>query len=485
MMSSPSLATATLGMDEIDCLSARIELPCGLVLSNRLVKAAMEPCLAKNRKPSENHFKLYSEWSNGGFGLMVTENIQVAEQYIGSPHDIVMLPSDLNKVPESWSTWAKSCRTPTLVQLCHAGLQSSRGCGRYVWEPAISPSSMRLSMGDSLLARALSILLFNTSRMMDKTDIKRVVQQFADGALLAHRCGFLGVQLHCSHGYLLAQFLSPRTNKRNDEYGNTPYNRLRILFEIIDAIRASLPASFCLSVKLNSADFVAGGLTEADALQNVEWIVQHGGVDLIEISGGTYENVVFSDWDSPSDEGHRPKDEDGHSKGLGLKIRPREAFFANFAARARSRVQEICPKNTPSILLTGGFRTRAGMAAAIDAGHTDMIGIGRPACLDPHIASRILDPDTPEPICPTVKIRGISFLQTMMPIKLMGAGFSTTWHAWQLQRISKGKKVDLQCSALAALRALAPSKSSLIYIIVYTATIFGLITSLNKLIKSY
>ncbi|KAH9813797.1 hypothetical protein DFH28DRAFT_324270 [Melampsora americana] len=125
------------------------------------------------------------------------------------------------------------------------------------------------------------------------------------------------------------------------------------------------------------------------------------------------------------------------------------------------------------------------MAAAIDAGHTDLIGIGRPACLDPQIASRILDPDTSEPICPTVKIRGIDFLQSMMPIKLMGAGFSTVWHAWQMQRISKGKTVDLQCSALSALRSLGPSKSFLISIIIHLTITFGLFASLKKLINSY
>ncbi|KAG0145382.1 hypothetical protein CROQUDRAFT_45856 [Cronartium quercuum f. sp. fusiforme G11] len=280
-------------MNEIETLATKQTLPCGLTLPNRLVKAAMEPCLAEKGEPTEKHFKLHSEWSRGGFGLIITENVQVDQRYLGTPHDII-IPKNHHtqeQIPKSWKTWSNSSSNiPTLIQLCHTGLQSCRSLGRKFWEPSISPISMRLSLGNSLLDKLFSILLFNYSKMMNKEDIKLVINQFRDGALLAYRSGFQGVQLHCSHGYLLAQFMSPRTNQRTDEYGNSPYNRLRILFEIIDSIRESVPTDFCLAIKLNSADFVDGGLSEDDALKNVEWIVEHGGVDLIEISGGTYEN---------------------------------------------------------------------------------------------------------------------------------------------------------------------------------------------------
>lgn len=124
-----------------------------------------------------------------------------------------------------------------------------------------------------------------------------------------------------------------------------------------------------------------------------------------------------------------PKNGSGVDKGArSSRTRAREAFFAEFSSRARSRVQQICPENPPLVLLTGGFRTRAGMADAIAAGHTDLIGIGRPACLDPHIASRILDPKTPTATCPTGEIRGIGLWNTLVPVKLIGSGFSTVWY---------------------------------------------------------
>lgn len=125
-------------------------------------------------------------------GCTFSENVQVAARHMGTPHDVVVPFLNPQEVPESWKAWAQSCEPPTLVQLCHAGLQSCRGMGRYLWEPSIAPSSMRLSMGDTLLARFFAFLLFNTARMMGKEDIELVVQQFRAGAILAHRSGFQG-----------------------------------------------------------------------------------------------------------------------------------------------------------------------------------------------------------------------------------------------------------------------------------------------------
>lgn len=111
----------------------------------------------------------------------------------------------------------------------------------------------------------------------------------------------------------------------------------------------------------------------------------------------------------------------------------REGFFIEFASRAWSRVRKICPDRPPLILLTGGFRTRAGMAAAVAAGHTDLVGIGRPACLDPHIASRILDPAIPHAACADPPIPGTALWKTLVPVHLVGVGFSTVWWVFSFQ----------------------------------------------------
>jgi 2,4-dienoyl-CoA reductase-like NADH-dependent reductase (Old Yellow Enzyme family) len=232
-------------------------------------------------------------------------NIQVSQRNRGLPWDVYVPERRGNEdfdaeTVDAWRDWQASCKThssssstPTLVQLVHTGRQSLRGNGRSLWEPSISPSAVRLDVGRSPLARLLGAALFNTPReMVAPSDFDKVVDEFRHAALLTLRAGFDGVQIHCAHGYLLAQTLSPRTNRRTDAYGtDNPLRGLKLVLDIVRAIRADVPSSFCLAVKLNSADYVQGGLSEDVALEHVRILAEHGGIDMIEVSGGTYENV--------------------------------------------------------------------------------------------------------------------------------------------------------------------------------------------------
>ena len=113
-----------------------------------------------------------------------------------------------------------------------------------------------------------------------------------DGARLAKEAGFAGCQLHGAHGFLLSQFLSPRTNRRTDDYGGSPEKRLALLRRLVKEIRDVCPRPYCLSVKLNSADYMATGmgLSTDEGLEQVRWLVECGEVDFVEISGGNAEN---------------------------------------------------------------------------------------------------------------------------------------------------------------------------------------------------
>ncbi|KAG0145383.1 hypothetical protein CROQUDRAFT_575524 [Cronartium quercuum f. sp. fusiforme G11] len=102
------------------------------------------------------------------------------------------------------------------------------------------------------------------------------------------------------------------------------------------------------------------------------------------------------------------------------------------------------------------------MANAVNEGNTDLIGLGRPACLNPHVASFILNSSIPKAICPTAKIGGVGLWNKLVPVKLIGIGFNTVWHAYQLQCIASGKEVDLKLSALVALSVILPSGYTLI-----------------------
>jgi len=126
---------------------------------------------------------------------------------------------------------------------------------------------------------------------METEDIDAVVADWVRGARVAKEAGFAGCQLHGAHGFLLSQFLSPHTNRRTDCYGGTAERRLRLLKRLVAEIREICPPPFCLSVKLNSADYMAeGGLMQDEALEQVRWLVACGMVDFVAISGGNAEN---------------------------------------------------------------------------------------------------------------------------------------------------------------------------------------------------
>lgn len=433
----------------INAINQPVRLPCGLELPNRLVKAAMAPCFSIDGQPSSHHHRLYRQWSRDRFGLLITENVQVCPRHLASPGDVTIQEKDNKEVPTGWEEWARVCRgTPTLVQLSHAGLQSPRGCGRPLAEPSVAPSAGRLSLGTRLIDRLAAGALFNYSREASVHDISRIVELFRSAALFCHSVGFQGVQLHCSHGFLLSAFLSPKTNRRQDEYGMSNLNRLRILFEIIDAIRSTVPASFCLAIKLNCSDLSEGGVTMEEALSNIKMIVSHGGIDLIEISGGTYSNFPTSKVDVVLSEAKS-----------GKKSEEGEAYYTSFTKEAVREIRKVAKETgqpSPALMHTGGFRSRRGMATAITQQETDLIGLGRPACLDPSLCAKILDPLLPHFSCPDPPVPGVALWNLLIPVRIIGAGFKTVWYTWQLHLMADYQPPDLGCSALGSLRVLLP-----------------------------
>ena len=182
-----------------DRLLVMIDLPCGLQLSNHLVKPAMEESLASYSRPLPNEalFRLYRAWAAADYGLLITGNVQVDSAYRGTPYDVC----HVDEHDVSWRRWAESTRpVPCLVQLCHTGRQSPRGNGRYPWQPSLAPSAVPLRGGSTLASRFLTKLLFGTPRALTSTDMDKIVDQFARAARTMERAGFAGVQLHCRYG---------------------------------------------------------------------------------------------------------------------------------------------------------------------------------------------------------------------------------------------------------------------------------------------
>jgi 2,4-dienoyl-CoA reductase-like NADH-dependent reductase (Old Yellow Enzyme family) len=275
-----------------------LTLPCGLTLPNRLAKAAMaEGWGDKNRLPHKGLVETYGSWADGEWGLVMTGNVQVDAAYLGT-HDDNAINGDIPRQQQldSWKEWAKVSgrnKTPVIVQLNHPGRQSLPGAGSHgYFGKTIAPSVVPVRLGDGLVARFMSALVFGSPREMNTADIHDVVSRFAEGARLSYEAGFAGVEIHGAHGYLLAQFLSSKTNKRTDEYGGSPKKRARIVVDILRAVRKVVPAEFCVGIKLNSVDHQSRSELD-ECIEQLEDIVA-AGIDFLEISGGTYENPEVS-----------------------------------------------------------------------------------------------------------------------------------------------------------------------------------------------
>ncbi len=369
-------------------------MPNGVVLKNRLAKSAMSEQLADDgRNPTEGLACLYRRWAAGGTGLLITGNIMVDRRHVGEARNVVLQDDSDLEAFRRWTRAGTEHGAQFWAQLNHPGKQTP---ATLTWEP-VAPSAIALGEGFQLA--------FRKPRALRDEEILGIVAQFARSAALAKRVGFTGVQIHGAHGYLVNQFLSPRHNRRSDRWGGSLENRMRFVLETYRAIRAEVGADFPVGIKLNSADFQHGGFSEEESMQVVQALTG-AGIDLIEISGGTYE--------SPTMTGEK----------VASSSQRREAYFLAYAEQLRRRVK------TP-LMVTGGFRSGGGIAAALDSGATDLIGLSRPLAIEPDFSARLLaDPDH------RVEVRRLTTGNRRLDhISLL----NITWYEHQLARMAVGK----------------------------------------------
>ena len=345
-------------------ITSPLTLPCDLTIPNRLAKAAMTEQLAgPDHAPSERHRTLYRRWAEGGIGLQITGNVQVDRHHLEHPQNVVLdaEPDEAQAAAlKAWADAAKTSGAKLIMQLSHAGRQTPKAVNPTPQAPSAIP--VDLPGGQ-----------FGTPRAMTGGEIEAVIARFATAARAACASGFDGVQVHAAHGYLLSSFLNPRANQRTDEWGGSLENRARLLLRTVEAVREAVPSSFAVSVKLNSADFQKGGLTEEDSARVAGWLAERG-VDLLEVSGGSYEQPAMMDMEGL---------EARHEAAKAESTKRREAYFLRFAEALRA-------KTTLPLMVTGGFRTRAGMNEALLSGATDLVGLARPLCVEPDLPRRLL-----------------------------------------------------------------------------------------------
>jgi 2,4-dienoyl-CoA reductase-like NADH-dependent reductase (Old Yellow Enzyme family) len=387
---------------------------------------------AKNRA-TERHATLYRRWADGGAGLLLTGNVQVDRCYLERAGNIVIDgPQDAAQLTalEAMAEAGASSGAHLWMQISHAGRQTPK----LVASEPVGPSNIPVALPGGR---------FGKPRALSGDEIRDVIGRFAFAAGVAEQTGFTGVEIHSAHGYLLSEFLSPRVNVRDDEWGGSLENRARLLLETVRAVRAKVGYDFAVAVKLNSADFQKGGFSFEDCLQVIE-LLNKEGLDLLEISGGNYEQPRLM-----GIEGLEPVFEEKVREST----RAREAYFFDYAVAARQVA-------TMPIMVTGGFRSAQGMNEALSGGDVDAIGLARPLCVDPAFPAKILSGELHEAPDVDKDIRiGPGFLGPASPITAIKAinGFARIgWYYEQIYRLADGLEPDLSMSATTPLSTAQP-----------------------------
>ncbi|MBV8604817.1 MAG: NADH:flavin oxidoreductase/NADH oxidase family protein [Pelomonas sp.] len=375
-----------------------VTLPGGQTLKNRIAKAAMEESLAEpGQLPGRASRQLYRRWAEGGAGLLITGNVMVAADALTGPGGLVLEAGTPLAPYRAWAEAAHAGGARIWMQINHPGRQVFAALGN----PGYAPSEVALQMGKH--GR-----LFAPVRALRLAEIAAIVERFAATARAAEQAGFDGVQIHAAHGYLLSQFLSPLANRRDDAYGGAIAQRARLLIEVVRAVKAAVAPGFAVAVKLNSADFQRGGFSEDDA-RAVIALLNDEGLDLLELSGGSYE--------SPAMQGRTA---DGRTLA-------REAYFVEFAA-------ELARAARMPLMTTGGIRRRAVAEAVLARGMT-LVGLGTALAYAPDLPERWRAAEAvAEPVAVGWQNKVLASLATMATVRRqlhrMGAGRAPSARVW-------------------------------------------------------
>ncbi|MFD5096248.1 NADH:flavin oxidoreductase/NADH oxidase family protein [Amycolatopsis thailandensis] len=390
-----------------ELLAEPLKLRCGATLPNRLAKAALSEQLGDRRnRPTAELTELYRTWSWGGAGTLITGNVMVDPTALGEPRNVAVPREPDATEFKPWARSADGTETRLWVQLNHPGRQSPRFLSRQPVAPSAVP------FGDRGIRS-----VFATPRALTVDEIETIVDRFGVAARTVVDAGFAGVQIHGAHGYLVSQFLSPLTNQRTDGWGGDALRRRRFLLEVVARVRAEVGDSVPIAVKLNSADFQRGGFGEEESLEVVRELGE-AGIDLLEVSGGTYEKAAMM----------------GSAKASKTSTASREAYFLDYAAKAR-QVTDV------ALMVTGGFTSPEGMADALRSGALDVIGLGRPLVVDPGLPGRLLDGEDVR-ARRTAPKTGIRLADSLLEIQ---------WHTQQMHRVAAGKPVDPRLGAVRTL----------------------------------
>ena len=330
----------------------------GMSLANRFVRSATWEGMATSDGICTGRLtETMAKLAEGGVGLIITSHAYVSREGQASPwqagiYDDTTMPG-LTQMTDA--VHQRGGRIA--VQLAHAG-------GRVV-----AGLSGLNAMGPSVVHKEGTPIC----RKMNQEDIENVVRAFGLAAARAKHCGFDAIQIHAAHGYLLSQFLSPRTNRRSDQYGGILANRGRLVLEVLRSIREAVGRDYPILIKLNSEDFTDGGFSVEDMLE-LSGLLEEAGIDAIELSGGSTANEAKY---SSSRLGAVPKG---------------EAYYRDAAERFKQRTRV-------PLILVGGIRSLDVAERLVVEGTADYIALSRPLICEPDLVSRWKSGDTAKSAC--------------------------------------------------------------------------------------
>jgi 2,4-dienoyl-CoA reductase-like NADH-dependent reductase (Old Yellow Enzyme family) len=372
-----------------------------LEIKNRLVRSATYENAATSRgEVSDSLVGIYRTLAEGGSGLIITSITGVYGRAL-SPRLIMRVDDDsfipgLAKIPRAIREAAPDCKV--MLQLHHPGRQVVNREDTAKFRPVAPPAFVAYVMKHpELLApregaphiveptapSAVYDAFFDrTPRALTLKEIEEIIDAFAEGARRAQEAGFDGIQIHAAHGYLLSSFLSPRTNRRDDEYGGSTKNRTKIIREIYRRARGKVGNRFPILIKMNVSDFLPGGIDLDEALR-IGKIITETGFSAIETSGGMYESLT------------RKQEELGwppvfmSEARTGIKTADQEAYFLPGASALKK-------ETNATIILVGGLRSLSRIEEVLESGAADFVSMSRPLIRQPDLPNLWLSGQGPD-----------------------------------------------------------------------------------------
>ncbi len=322
----------------------------GLELKNRIVRSATyEKRADLDGFATDALTDMYKDLVRGGTGLIITGNALVHPSGRSVPQAISIHNDHYIERLKRLTEAVHALDGKIVMQLSHGGRQcfpSLLGGAQPMAPSAVYDPSTKI-----------------TPREMANEEVWEIIDSFADGARRALYAGFDGVQIHAAHGYLVSEFLSPHTNRRDDYWGGDEERRFHFIEEIYEATRKETGSSFPIMVKMNADDFIEGGLRPAAAL-NLAKRLQGTGFCAVEVSGGMFEAGKMT---------VRPN----------IETEEQEAYFRD-PAGIFARELDI------PVMVVGGIRTRSIAEDILRKGDADLISLARPLIREPDLPNKFM-----------------------------------------------------------------------------------------------